>query len=175
MISKILLAYDGSDNGRRAVDVAAELSSKIKADLYIVHVLMHGRPTKELMHLAEVEHLVAQAQKSLPSPVAADSVLSYDLLAQTEPDGQSARVISAMGDLLISYAKGSCQKQGAKVVKTLVRDGDYADEILDAADELGVDLIVVGSRGLGKVRGAILGSVSQKVLHHAKQTVVAVK
>lgn len=175
MISKILLAYDGSDNGRRALDVAAELSSKIKADLYIVHVLMHGRPAKELMHLAEVEHLVAQAERSLPPPVAVASGRSYDLLAQSEPDGQSARVISAMGDLLISYAKESSENLGAKVAKTMVRAGDYADEILDAADELGVDLIVVGSRGLGKVRGAILGSVSQKVLHHAEQTVVTVK
>ena len=129
----------------------------------------------KLVHLAEVEHLVAQAEKSLPPPVVAASGRFYDLLAQTEPDGQSARVISAMGDQLISYAKDSSQKQGAKVAKTLVRAGDYADEILDAADELEVDLIVVGSRGLGKVRGAILGSVSQKVLHHAEQTVVTVK
>ncbi|MDA9979804.1 universal stress protein, partial [Yoonia sp.] len=56
-----------------------------------------------------------------------------------------------------------------------VRNGDFADEILEVAEEQNVDMIVIGSRGLGKFREAILGSVSQKVLHHAKQTVVIVK
>ena len=54
MIEKTLLAYDGSENSRRALRVAAELSSKLKAELCIVHVLMHGRPSKELVRIAEV-------------------------------------------------------------------------------------------------------------------------
>ena len=40
---------------------------------------------------------------------------------------------------------------------------------------MGADLIVLGSRGLGAVRGAVLGSVSQKVLHYAEQMVLTVK
>ena len=36
-------------------------------------------------------------------------------------------------------------------------------------------MIVIGSRGLGKIRSAVLGSVSQKVIHNATQTVVVVK
>jgi nucleotide-binding universal stress UspA family protein len=175
MIGRILLAYDGSDNGKRAIGVAAELSLKLKADLYIVHVLLHGRPAKELGHLVEVLWLVAQAEKALSPPIAVASDQIYDVLGQIEPDGQCARMISAMGDLLVFYAQTSSEKQGAKVIKALVRVGDYADEILETAQELGVDLIVIGARGLGKVRGPVLGSVSQKILHSAEQTVVAVK
>jgi hypothetical protein len=39
-------------------------------------------------------------------------------------------------DLLVADAKNTCQDQGAKVVKTAVRMGNYADEILEAADEM---------------------------------------
>ena len=175
MIGKILLAYDGSDSATRAMDVAAELSSKLRADLYIVHVLMHGRPAREFKRLAEVENLVTQSEKPQPPHVAVASGRSYDLLGHSTPDGHSASVISAMGDRLVSYAKDRSKKSGAIVVQTLVRAGDDADKILEAADDLDVDMIVVGSRGLGRVRGAILGSVSQKLLHHANQTVVTVK
>jgi len=175
MIGKILLAYDGSDNGRRAVSVAAELSAKLQADLCIVHVLMHGRPAEELVRMAEVEHLVQQAEQTLSPSAAVANGRPYHWLEQRETDGQSARVISAFGDLLVAYAKDTSQDLGAQVIKTAVRMGDYADKILEAADEMDVDMIVLGSRGLGMIRGTVLGSVSQKVLHHAKQTVVAVK
>ena len=46
---------------------------------------------------------------------------------------------------------------------------------MDAADAYAAELIVVGSRGLGPLRGTVLGSVSQKVLHYAAQAVLAVK
>jgi len=171
MIEKTLLAYDGSENSRRALRVAAELSSKLKAELCIVHVLMHGRPSKELVRMAEVEHLVAQAQKALPPT---ESTRPYDLLG-AQSDEQSARVISIVGDLLLDYAKSTCTDIGATVDQTQVRTGDFADEIIEAAEDMGADLIVLGSRGLGAVRGAVLGSVSQKVLHYAEQMVLTVK
>jgi nucleotide-binding universal stress UspA family protein len=48
-----------------------------------------------------------------------------------------------------------------------VRAGTPADEIIRAANELNVDLIVVGGRGKGAVEAILLGSVSYRVLHHA--------
>ncbi len=175
MIERILVAYDGSDNGQRAINLAAELSSKLNAELCIVHVLMHGRPTEELVRMAEVEHIISKADKALSPKMPFVSGRAYEYLSESRPDVQGARVISAIGDQLVSDAKDICQDLGAQVVKTSVRMGDYADEILEAADEMKVDMIVIGSRGLGVLRGAVLGSVSQKVLHHAEQTVVAVK
>jgi nucleotide-binding universal stress UspA family protein len=46
--------------------------------------------------------------------------------------------------------------------------------ILDVADELDAQLIVLGARGLSRVESAILGSVSNAVLHHAKRPVLVV-
>ena len=58
----------------------------------------------------------------------------------------------------------------AKVVQ-----GDPAEMIINYTREKGVDMIVLGSRGLGQIRGVFLGSVSSKVCHAADCTCVTVK
>lgn len=56
-----------------------------------------------------------------------------------------------------------------------VGSGGVAAEILRVAEEAKADLVVVGSRGLGIFRGAIIGSVSQKLVEEAKVPVLVVK
>ncbi|MDB4112096.1 universal stress protein [Yoonia sp.] len=175
MFKKILIAYEGSENARRALEVASELSKKLAAELVVVHVLMHGRPSQELVRMAEVEHMIKQAHRTVLPDIAYATGRLDNLLAGGEVMEQTARVLSSLGDQLVSYAENRSSELGANNVKTFVRNGDFADEILEVAEEQNVDMIVIGSRGLGKFREAILGSVSQKVLHHAKQTVVIVK
>ena len=46
------------------------------------------------------------------------------------------------------------------------------EAVIKASTELGSDLIVTGTRGLGKIRRTILGSVSQYVVHHANVPVL---
>jgi nucleotide-binding universal stress UspA family protein len=58
---------------------------------------------------------------------------------------------------------------------THAASGPPADALADLAEELGADLIVVGSRGLGSVRGALLGSVSAALLRRARTPVLVVK
>jgi nucleotide-binding universal stress UspA family protein len=53
--------------------------------------------------------------------------------------------------------------------------GGPARRIIDYANEIDADLIVVGSRGLGAIGGTLLGSVSRKVLHDAKRPVLIVR
>ncbi|RVH85207.1 universal stress protein, partial [Sinorhizobium medicae] len=60
-------------------------------------------------------------------------------------------------------------------VDVRVEPGDYAETILAVADEVDADLIVVGSRGLGGLRGLLVGSVSQKVVQHADCSVLVVR
>jgi nucleotide-binding universal stress UspA family protein len=56
-----------------------------------------------------------------------------------------------------------------------ILEGDPVDEILSVADNRGVDLIVMGSRGRGAIAGALLGSVSSAVLQHANVPVLVTK
>jgi nucleotide-binding universal stress UspA family protein len=53
--------------------------------------------------------------------------------------------------------------------------GDPATEIIEIAEKEAVDLVVIGSRGLGTIKGVFMGSVSQKVIYHATCPVLIVK
>jgi nucleotide-binding universal stress UspA family protein len=67
------------------------------------------------------------------------------------------------------------REEGANVAGVQLREGPVVDEILDASDELGVGLIVMGSRGLGLVKNLLLGSVSEGVVHHSRCPVLVAR
>lgn len=175
MIKRILLAVDGSQNAQRAVETAAELAGKLDAELLIVHVMMHGRPTAELVRMAEVEHLVKEAHDVVSPGMQYIPGSPREFLGRDTADPRSPRIIAVLGEQILVRAEAYCAEKGVKNIKTSARTGDYAEEILDAAKDLKADMIVVGSRGLGGLKSTVLGSISQKVLHHADCSVVIVK
>jgi nucleotide-binding universal stress UspA family protein len=67
------------------------------------------------------------------------------------------------------------RQKGLARVSTHVSDGDPANEILAAAREEKADIIAMGTRGLGAVKGLVMGSVSQKVVQQAGCSVITVK
>ncbi|MWD29103.1 universal stress protein [Aquicoccus sp. SCR17] len=172
---RILVAVDGSAHGNRAVDLAAELSAKLGHDLDIVHVLMHGRPSQELQRMAEVEHMISVAAPTMGLSAAMVPGDFGRLMAAAEEETRAHQVIRDIGEEIVRRAAERAKKAGATGIETHLEVGDDADEILDRADAEGVRMIVLGSRGLGRVRGLVLGSVSQKVLLHAPCTVVTVR
>lgn len=175
MIGKILLAVDGSQHSLSATDMAAELADKLNAELFIVHVLMHGRPSAELLRMAEVEHLVEKAHAvAFPSvPYVPEN--RYAMMLGSSDEAGTARVITAIGEQIVDRAKVRSVEKGARRVKTMTVMGDNAEEILEAARRHSADMIVIGSRGLGTIKSTVLGSVSQKVLHHAHCAVLTVR
>ncbi len=60
-------------------------------------------------------------------------------------------------------------------IDTVTAFGNPADEIIEYADKNQVDLIVIGSRGMSDIKRFLLGSISNKVVAHAKQSVLVVK
>jgi nucleotide-binding universal stress UspA family protein len=60
-------------------------------------------------------------------------------------------------------------------VRTYAREGDPADAILDVAEERGADLIVVGNKGMTGAKRFLLGSVPNKVSHHAPCSVLIIR
>ncbi|OVA00860.1 Universal stress protein A [Macleaya cordata] len=76
--------------------------------------------------------------------------------------------------MLLSRALQICKERLIKA-QTLIMDGDPKDMICQAAEQIQSDLLVVGSRGLGKLKRAFLGSVSDYCAHHAKCPILIVK
>jgi nucleotide-binding universal stress UspA family protein len=60
-------------------------------------------------------------------------------------------------------------------VRIYAREGDPADAILDVAEERGADLIVVGNKGMTGAKRFLLGSVPNKVSHHAPCSVLIIR
>ena len=65
--------------------------------------------------------------------------------------------------------------EGGRIAEAHLRLGRPAEQIVTLSEELGVGIIVVGSRGLGALRRAVLGSVSESVIRHAHCPVFVVR
>lgn len=139
MFKTILLAYDGSDHADSALATAAELSVTLDAALHVVHTPQLDSPPIVLgPFVSQIESPPTQAQ--------------YDDVAAK----------------MIDRARQGAQAKEAKLAGTHTGRGNPAAKVLDTADEIGADLIVMGRRGLRSVRALALGSVSQEVAHKAK-------
>ena len=67
------------------------------------------------------------------------------------------------------------EQAGAAVAEAHLREGRTVDEVLDLVEELGAGLLVLGSRGRGRVVRILLGSVSEGIVHHARRPVLVVR
>ena len=76
---------------------------------------------------------------------------------------------------LLEEARSHARDAGVGWVETFARLGDAADAILDVAEEQGSDLIVVGNKGMTGATRFLLGSVPNKVSHHAPCSVLIVR
>ena len=142
---RILLAVDGSDESRLALQAAAELSAATGAELHLVYVL----PPSHVMY---GHHYYSEAIKA-------------SLLEQVERDAR---------EFLDRQAR-EAEAVGGKVGETHLASGNAQAEIVRLAEELHAGLTVLGSRGLGGVRRALMGSVSDSVVRHAHNPVLVVR
>ena len=76
---------------------------------------------------------------------------------------------------LLDTAAGQAREAGRREVDTVARVGDAADAIVDVAEEQRCDLIVVGNKGMTGATRFLLGSVPNKVSHHAPCSVLIVR
>jgi nucleotide-binding universal stress UspA family protein len=143
--TKILLATDGSKEARLAAQAAAELSKDTGSEVHIVYVLPSPRELRG-------HHLYSREVMS-------------SVLEQAEGDARS---------FLEEQAK-QVGASGGKVAETHLQTGEPDKEIVRLSEELGAGTILIGSRGLGAVRRALMGSVSESVVRHAHCPVFVVR
>jgi nucleotide-binding universal stress UspA family protein len=142
----ILIAFDGSDDARTAIEAAAKL--------------FPGQPAMVLTVWERFIDVFSRAG----SP--AGAVIDYETIDKAAQEGAEKR--AAEGAALAKQAGLDATGE------TVDLRTNVADAIKAQADELDADAIVVGSRGLTGIKSALLGSVSHGVVHHAGRPVVVV-
>ncbi|XP_072992310.1 uncharacterized protein [Typha latifolia] len=75
---------------------------------------------------------------------------------------------------VLNKALHICQEKGIRA-ESIIVDGDPKDMICQTAEQMHVDLLIIGNRGLGTIKRAFLGSVSDYCAHHAKCATLIVK
>lgn len=142
----ILVAIDGSQHSFDAAEIAALIAGQNQAPITLVHVIPGGPIPDALKEYARVEHL--EPTQWLYEKQVAERVL------------EAAAARFADTDLAVTRR---------------TEQGDPAGKILDAARDIGCDLIVIGHRGTGDVESLLMGSVAHKLNHKARCSVITVK
>jgi nucleotide-binding universal stress UspA family protein len=146
MFKTILVGTDGSDTAGSAILQSIALASALGARLLIVSAYEPVVDPRE-------------RQEELEAP--------RDIQWQLGPREE----VLALLDEEAARARGA----GVESVETFARQGDAADAIIDVAEEQSCDLIVVGNKGMTGARRFLLGSVPNKVSHHAPCSVLIVR
>ena len=145
MFGSIVVGTDGSDTAKEAVRQAIELAKSLGAELLLVS--------------------------------------AYQPVARINTNPEAARapedvqwMVSAREDVatLLSEAARAAEEAGIPA-QTFQRQGDPADAILDIAEERDADLIVVGNKGMTGAKRFLLGSVPNRVSHHAPCSVLIIR
>jgi nucleotide-binding universal stress UspA family protein len=145
MYSSIVVGTDGSETANQAVKEAIELASTLGSKVDLV---------------------------SAYEPVAGSRLREE---AQQVPDDLSW-MVNPREDVDATLKAAAKQAEEAGVpCQIYARQGDPADAILDVAEEQGADLIIVGNKGMTGAKRFLLGSVPNKISHHAPCNVLIIR
>jgi nucleotide-binding universal stress UspA family protein len=145
VFASIVVGTDGSETAGEAVRQAVELAARLGAGLDIVSAY---EPVPGSLLRRESRQLPEDVEWVVNPREDVDAVLR-----------EAAEVAGAAGVRAETYA----------------RRGDAADAILDVAEERDADLVVVGNRGMTGARRFLLGSVPNRVSHHAPCSVLIIR
>jgi nucleotide-binding universal stress UspA family protein len=145
--AKILVATDGSEDAMLAARAAISLAKDTSAELHVVHV--------------GPKHVYPPPTVGPTPPTGTDKEIRED--AQRVLDWQVEEIKKAGGD----------------ITKAHLRVGKPDEEILRLSEEMVAGLIVVGNQGLGgkfsRLKRFLMGSVSERVAHYARCSVMVVR
>ena len=142
MFRSIVVGTDGSETAGKAVAAALDLARLAGATLEVV---------------SAYEPAPAQRLRAQSRHVPAD--LEWTINPREDVEATLGEVAEAARDAGLE-------------ARTYAREGDPADAILDVAEERGSDLIVVGNKGMTGAKRFLLGSIPNRVSHHAPCSVL---
>jgi len=157
MFKNILVPIDGSEHSLRALTYAVELAKQFKSTLILMHVYSLPKPTP----ISPAMPLGGPPTETT-TPMAIE--ITTELIQKTKQKAQE----------ILNRAKEKAEEQNV-AVQTLIKEGKASEEIVKAAKEKNVDLIVMGARGISKIKEILLGSVSHGVTRNSHCPVLIIK
>jgi nucleotide-binding universal stress UspA family protein len=145
---RVLMAVDGSEQDAETLRALARL-------------LKDGDVEVIILNVAHVTLPVPQEKFEIPVPEGDEIISRWELRAKKEADE------------IVERGEAAARGVGLRAIGQ-VQWGDPAAKILETAESEEVDLIALGSRGVGKVSGYLLGTVSDRVTHQARAPVLVV-
>jgi len=155
MFGKILVPLDGSEHSLKALEIAIQIAKKFDGKITLIHV-----------------YSVTIRPVIMPEP----TTLTPPMIPAMTP-AEVSKAVEATRKAGASILADGEQKVKAKEVQveTTLREGHTVQEIVKTAKEGKFDLIVIGGRGISKIRELLLGSVTDGVIHHAPCPVLVIK
>lgn len=162
MIHHVLVATDGSENAERAVRFSAQVADRRQqAEVTVLYV-----------HLRVMHTPVGMAALTPENPLQmSPAILEMEAAATPEELAQAQEIV----DRAVAEIRSLVTSPDVTVSGRVVEHSRVDEGILQAAAETQADIIVVGTRGLSPLRGAILGSVSHFLIEKATCPVLVVK
>ncbi len=147
MINKLLVALDGSNHSLKAVDYTSEIAASLEAKVIILNVVKSQEFPEGLREYAKLEHVV----------------------------GTDIEILKKVAGHLVANAERRAKDKGVNDIVGEVQEGPVARTLVARAQHHDVDMIVIGSRGLGNIEATLRGGVSHRVELLAKCPVLTVK
>lgn len=167
MIKTIVVGVDGSAESEKALALASEIANKHAAELVIVHALLTNTGVDGLRAIADrlgfIDEIAPQLEQAVLPPLV---VAETGTIAPTPVIVVSSETLRRFGELVLVACERSASAAGARVSTRLV-NADPLTALLDAVKMNTADLLAVGNRGMGRLEGLLLGSVSQKIVQEA--------
>jgi nucleotide-binding universal stress UspA family protein len=149
VFSRILVAYDGSEASKRALDTAAKMAAMFKGELVILAVV--PRVTMPIIATTELNTMELETQ-----------------------DYQEK--LKEAYSLALDEAEKEMKEHYPHInTEAILAEGRPSERIIETSEIKNASLIVIGSRGIGGISGWILGSTSRKVVDHCTKPILIVK
>jgi nucleotide-binding universal stress UspA family protein len=142
-MNKVLIALDYNPTAQKVAEVGFSMAKSMNAEVILLHVIT------DPVFYASAGY----------SPIMGFS--GYVDVSPLQLDN-----VQGLIEASLQYLDKSKQHLGDKNIQTIVKEGDFADSILETAKELHADIIVVGSHSRKWLENILMGSVTEKVLHH---------
>ncbi len=156
-MKQLLAAIDFSKNTEAVLEQAAKLAKALEAKLWILHVA--SNETQAMAYEATQFTGYSPEFTSMPG----DVQLARDLNAD-EIKREHAQLLGISATL----------RENGTETQAILLKGDAAKLIIEKAEDLQAEIIILGSHGHGLLRKALLGSVSESVIRHARCNVLIV-